>query len=330
MSSTSMLITDIRNKLLSSSGIMYIIIGTMGNVLNIILFKQRHLRTLSPSITFLLAASVVNLVDIYSFILLRTLIGFKITPAFYSSVLCKLQIYLYYTSFCLSSWYMVGCCADRFFASSPSAVVRRYSSIRTTHRIVLAITITLLLVYSPLLYCYDANLFQKPAPCYPQNSVCEMIDLTFYFIFQSIGPPVCILIFGIGTFIHIRQGRHVRQNITSMVTASAIPATSTNSTTTKKNKRSILSMVIVQVILYILCSLPLLAFKIYSNIPLSIIKSGVRLSVENLILHVTIVLSFVDKIFSFYIYTLASDYFRGELIKLVPQRCRVRRIEPQH
>jgi hypothetical protein len=248
----------------------------MGNVLNIILFKQRHLRTLSPSITFLLAASVVNLVDIYSFILLRTLIGFKITPAFYSSVLCKLQIYLYYTSFCLSSWYMVECCADRFFTSSRSAVVRRYSSIRTTHRIVLAITITLLLVYSSILYCYNANQFQAPAPCYPQNGVCEIIDLTFYFIFQSIGPPACILILGMGTFIHIRQGRRVRQNTTSMVTASVIPVTSTNTRNIKKDKRSILSMLIAQVILYIICSLPFLAFKIYSNIPLSIIKSGIH------------------------------------------------------
>jgi hypothetical protein len=330
MSYTSMLITAIRNKSLSSLYIMFMVAGTVGNVLNIILFKQRHLRTLSPGITFLLAASVANLVDIYTFILSQIFSKFNIAPALYSSSYCKLQIYLYYTSFCLSSWYMVGCCADRFFASSQSAVVRRYSSIRTTHRIVLAITITLLLVYSPILYCYDANQIQKPSPCYPQNRVCEMIDLTFYFIFQSIGPPVCILILGIGTFMHIRQGRHVRQNITNTVTVSVIPVTSTNTRNIKKDKRSILYMLIAQVILYIVCSLPLLAFKIYSNIPLSIIKSDVRLSVENIIQNVGIWFSFVDKIFSFYIYTLSSHYFRGELIKLVPQRCRPQRIEPRH
>jgi hypothetical protein len=330
MSSTSIWILDIRNKLLSSSGIMFMIVDTVGNLLNIILFKQRHLRTLSPSITFLLAASVVNLVGIYSYILLCTLIGFKITPTFYLSSVCKLQLYLYYTSFCLSSWYMVGCFADRFLASSHSAVVRRYSSIRATHRTILAITIALLIVYSSILYCYDANQIQKPSPCYPQNRVCEMIDLTFYFIFQSIGPPVCILIFGIGTFIHIRQGRHVRENITNMVTVSVIPVTSTNTRNIKKDKRSILSMLIAQVILYIICSLPLLAFKIYSNIPLSIIKSDVRLSVENLIQNVGIGFSSVDKVFSFYIYTLSSVYFRGELVKLLPRCCRPRLIEPPH
>jgi hypothetical protein len=322
-----MWIIDIRNQFLSSSGIMYIIIGTVGNLFNIILFKQHHLQTLSPCITFLLAASVVNLVDIYSCILLRTLIGFNITPVFYLSSVSKLQIYLYYTSFCLSSWYMVGCCADRFFASSRCAVVRRYSSIRTARRIVLAITITLLLLYSPTLYCYDANQFQAPAPCYLQNSACEIIDITYNFIFQSIGPPVCMLIFGIGTFIHIRQGRNVRQDIMNMATVNRIPAKHRKMT---RNNRSILSMLIVQVALCIICSLPLLALKIYSNIPSSIIKSDVRLAVENLILHVAVALSFVDKIFSFYIYTLSSDYFRGELVKLFPQWCRPRRIEPQN
>jgi len=220
---------------------------------------------------------------------------------------------------------MVGCCADRFFSSSTSARIRRYHGTRTTGRIILAITIIILLVYSQVLFCYEANQFNKPAPCFLRSNVCNMVDIASYFIFQSFGPPICMLMFGIGTFIHIRQGQQIRQKPINLDAIATIPIQIIN---TRKNNRNILPMLIVQITLYILCSLPLMAFKIYSNLPLSTIKNDAQLSVENLFLNVAILLSFVDKIFSFYIYTLTSAYFRAEIIKLFTQRGQIRRVVP--
>jgi hypothetical protein len=330
MSSTALLIVDIRNKLAVSIGITFIFFGTVGNLLNIILFRKRALRTLSPCIPFLLAASIANLIDIYSVIMLRMLIGFKITPTFYSSVVCKLQLYLYYTTYCISSWLMVACCADRFFSSSRSANVRSYSNIRWTSRIILAIIIILLILYSEVFYCYEANQFNKPAPCFPQNDACNAVDIVFYFIFQAIGPPVFMLIFGIGTFIHIRQGRQIRQQPTSAAETGTRTISSILTRKTRRNGEEILSMLTIQVILYLICSMPFFATKIYSIIPLSINKSALRLSVENLIVNITVFISFIDKIFSFYIYTLSSKYYRQELIKLVTRCWPKRRNVPQN
>ena len=76
MAATLLLINDIKNKLVSSAGITFIILGTVGNVLNIILFKRRTLWTLSPGIPYLLAASFAIIVTIYPFVILRTLTGF--------------------------------------------------------------------------------------------------------------------------------------------------------------------------------------------------------------------------------------------------------------
>jgi hypothetical protein len=67
----------------------------------------------------------------------------------------------------------------------------------------LAITIIILLVDSQLLYCFEANQFNQPSSCYA-------IGIIYYFIFQAIGPPVLMLLFAIGTFIHIRQGQQVQ------------------------------------------------------------------------------------------------------------------------
>jgi hypothetical protein len=225
---------------------------------------------------------------------------------------------------------MVACCVDRFFSSSRSAIVRSYSNIRLTGRITLVIIIIISIVYSPVLYCYEANQFNKPAPCFPQNNACNAFDITFYFIFQATGPPVFMLIFGIGTFIHIRQGRQIRQQPTSATDIGTRTISSTPTRKTERNGREILSMLTMQVILYLICSMPFFATKIYSILPLSTNLSDVQISVVNLIVNIAVLFSFVDKIFSFYIYTLSSKYYRQELIKLVTQCWPQRRIVPQN
>jgi hypothetical protein len=225
---------------------------------------------------------------------------------------------------------MVACCVDRFFSSSRSAIVRSYSNIRLTGRITLVIIIIISIVYSPVLYCYEANQFNKPAPCFPQNNACNAFDITFYFIFQATGPPVFMLIFGIGTFIHIRQGRQIRQQPTSATDIGTRTISSTPTRKTERNGREILSMLTMQVILYLICSMPFFATKIYSILPLSTNLSDVQISVVNLIVNIAVLFSFVDKIFSFYIYTLSSKYYRQELIKLTSRCWPQRRIAPQN
>jgi len=330
MSSTALLIISIRNDLLSSVGITFIILGTVGNLLNIILFKKRALWTLSPCIPFLLAASIANMIGIYSVVMLRMLIGFKITPTFYSSVACKLQLYLYYTTFCISSWLMVACCVDRFFSSSRSAMIRNYSNMRMTSRIIGAIVIIILLVDSQALYCYEANQFSKLAPCFPKNDVCNALDIILYFIFQATGPPVFMLIFGIGTFIHIRQGRKIRQQSTNTGEIGTRKISSITKRNTRRNGQEILYMLTIQITLYLIFTMPFFAIKIYSIIPFSTNRSDVQSSVLSLLLNIATLFSFTDKIFSFYIYTLSSKYYRQELIKLFTRCWPQRRIAPQN
>ncbi|CAF1113520.1 unnamed protein product [Adineta steineri] len=330
MSSPLLPIDDINDYLLSTVGITFIILGTIGNLSNIILFTQRSLRTLSTCITYLLAASIANIIDIYSYILLRALYGFNITPAYSSSIVCKLQLYLFYASFCTSSWFMVGCCADRYFSSSHNAILRRYSCMRTTLRMILFIIIFISLVYAQVFYCYDANQFNRPSLCFIRNNVCLILDTAYYFIFQCFGPPICMFIFGIGTFIHIRRGEQIRIEARNRANVNIIERLPIHIVKLRKNNRKILPMLIAQIILYIFCSLPLMFYKIYSTLQISIIRNNIPLPVENLYLSIAILLSFIDKIFSFYIYTLSSVYFRTELIRFLTQRCLRRRIVPEN
>lgn len=316
MSTEAFIIDTIKNKLLSLFGILFIVVGTIGGILNIILFLQRSLWTLSPCIPFLLATSVSNIITLCSFLVMRTMFGFGITFINNSSIGCKLQFFLFYTSFTLSSWFMVCCCADRFFSSSRNVVWRRLSSMRSTRRQIITIVIVTLLICSQVFYCFEANQINTPGPCFTQNKVCSYIDTTFTFIFQSIGPPVFMLAFGIGTLIHIRSERHIQ----TVATVSTSRTTHRIGLVRQKRDRAILLMLIIQILLYTICSLPAAALKIYSIIPITIVKTDVRRSAENLLLNMATILILVDKTFSFYIYTLSSSYFRKEFIALI-KRC---------
>jgi len=308
MSTTSLLINDIKNKLLITVCITYIALGTLGNVLNIILCTRRALWTLSPSIPLLLFASIANLITIYPYLVLRACIGFSLTLVYTSSILCKMHIYLYYISVCISSWLMVGCCADRFFASSRNVKIRSYSNMKIIRRMITIVVVIIPCVYVQTLYCYEINQFTKPSPCYQQNSACGAMDIVNYFVFQSVGPPVFMLIFIIGTLMHIRKTRQLKPETTG---------DNNNNNNNRKNNLVNTRLLFTQVAVYFLCSIPLFAMKIYALIPQSIVsRSDVRLSIESFLLNVSLWFSIVDKIFSFYIYTLSSKYFRHELVKL--------------
>ncbi|UJR24322.1 hypothetical protein I4U23_027289 [Adineta vaga] len=186
-----------------------------------------------------------------------------------------------------------------------------------TRRITITVIIIITCIFSPILYCYEINQFTKPVPCSAQNSVCSAIDIASYFIFQSVGPPVCMLIFGFGTLLHIRQGRRLKPEAITSIAANVLSTVANNRINNQKTNQANIRLLFTQVVVYLLCSIPLFAIKIYMLIPLSIVRSDVRISVEALLLNITLWFSLVDKIFSFYIYTLSSKYFRQGLIKLV-------------
>ncbi|UJR19065.1 hypothetical protein I4U23_022196 [Adineta vaga] len=313
ISSTILLMEDIKNKLLVSIGILFIVFGTIDNVLNIILFRKRTLWNVSSCIPLLFSISISNLILIYFFVMIRMFIGFKITPT-------------YYSSYSLSSWFMVACCIDRFLSSSHDINIRNYSNMSTTIRIIHVIIISILIIFSPILYCFEANQFNKSTPCFPQNSTCHIFELVVYFIFHGIGPPILMFFFGIGTIKHIYHERH---NVQILPIGKRL--ISEFARKKKKISRDVLRMITIQVILYIIFNMPLFLIKIYASIPLAIVRSSLRLSIENFIANICLMATCVDKVFSFYIYTLSSKYYRKELIQLFTQYWnRQRRETPQN
>ncbi|CAF1415053.1 unnamed protein product [Adineta ricciae] len=276
------------------------------------------------------------MLNISTYVVLRMLIGFNITPAYYSSVLCKLQIFIYNISIALSNWLMTCCCIDRFCSSSRNADVRRYSNMKNAYRVIIIVISIIIFLYSQIFYCYDAN---QPggALCNPINNTCNIINSVFAFILQAIGPPISMFVFGIGTYNHIRIAK---QQLVVPIEKATVRTNANSGGYTRNNNQinpngrnnqnnNVLLMLCVQVIILIFFSLPLFMFRIYSSVSAFFVKSSKQIAIESLLLNLAVWLNLFDKIFSFYIYTLVSVFFRRELAKIFTKNRVNRRIAPR-
>jgi hypothetical protein len=301
----------IKSYILSSTSIMFIIVGTTSFLFNILLFTRPRIWRQSPCIPYLLASTIANIPGIYSTILTRALAGFQLTPTYNSLFLCKLVAYVSNTSYALSTWFMVACCWDRYLSSSSVVTTRRLSNVRTTRQVMFVITFVILTVYICKLYCYEIGITLTASSCSNKDSLCNTVDVCITFSVQFIAPLVLLVHFGIATLFNVRRfSRRQHANLNTVV-----PVIPRRVITAKD--QSVLRVVLVQVGLMVICLSPLIIFRIYQLVPLTFVKSSMRLSVESFLFSMLLLLSNIDKVFSFYIYTLASSHFRKEFKRLL-------------
>ena len=300
----------IKDYVIASTSIIFIIMGTTSFLFNILLFTRPRIWRQSPCIPYLLAATIANIPGIYSTILNRALAGFQLTPADNSRFLCKFNAYVSNTSYALSTWFMVACCWDRYLSSSSGATTRCLSNVRTTRKVMCVITFVTLTVYIGKFYCYETGL-TLISSCSNKDSLCNTVDVCITFSIQLIAPLVLLVYFGVGTFFNVRRFSR-RQHTNSNTVVPRIP----RRVITAKD-RSVLRVVLLQVSILAICLSPLIIFRIYQLVPLPFVKSSMRLSVESFLFSMLLLLSNLDKVFSFYIHTLASSHFRKEFKRLL-------------
>ncbi|CAF3557167.1 unnamed protein product [Rotaria sp. Silwood1] len=120
----------------------FLVLGTIGVILNIIIFTRRSL-VINSCIHYLLANTVANFIVLYWVVITRIMSdGYKIDPSITSDVFCKMKYFLTYVSRTLSTWFLLLACIDRW-ASSPALMMLAFGlatlrNLRQTHRQVLS------------------------------------------------------------------------------------------------------------------------------------------------------------------------------------------------
>ncbi|CAF0835453.1 unnamed protein product [Rotaria sordida] len=315
-SSTIISINNISSQINRYITLFVFLFGTIGNSLNTLVLSQAKLRSI-PCVLYFLGSSVSSLGIILVGLPTRLIAGWISTdPTNTNAVLCKLRIFLLYGFRTISVWLIVLATIDRWFVSSTGVRRRFLSSRQIAHKSIIIVHFLSFLLWAQSLFCYNTDLPQAPLKCYGMTAACRIFNDVAYACSTVIIPSLLMLIFGFLTIHNIKKSRQVIKPLVGIV----IHMGHVNKTKRRKiryNKSSLTGMLLLQVILLTLFSLPQAIHQLYLTFTIPIIRSPLRSAIENFIINFNFSLTYVGNSIPFYIYTLTGTLFRQTLIRLV-------------
>ncbi|CAF1106123.1 unnamed protein product [Didymodactylos carnosus] len=288
--------------------IFILICGTIGNMLNIIVFLQRSLRS-NPCSIYFLSSSVSSLFALFFGLITRILATYQLDPTNESPALCKIRNFLMFSTLTTSTWFIALASIDRYFISCQNVKRRQLSGLKNTYYLVGILTVLTMLIYGEIFYCFEANLSTPPSPipCYFKNYPCRLYnDLTFVVIVVLV-PGFIMLVFGYLTVLNVRKLKLL------------VDATSSTQNDTKKMKKSdrqLIQMLLVQVVLITMLGLPIAIQRLYATFTIYLVKTQLQLSIENFAYRLLLLFTFISMSIPFYLYLLTSTLFRQTFMNL--------------
>jgi len=296
--------------------IFLFLFGIVGNILNILVLSQQSLRS-NPCAWLFLISSVANFIGILSGLTTRVISNWTIDVTDTIGWLCKLRVFTLYTSRTIATWLIVLASFDRWLLSSLSAHRRQMSTLKNVQIGTIIIMLFSVLLYSPIFYCYEANLINTPLRCYSKTIQCRIFADQVYTCITILLPLILMFLFGIMTMSNIRKIKHRLQS----------PLLPRIHNTTNSNDhrhrfrlidRRLLIMLLVQVSFLALFTLPQATQQIYLTVTRNKYKTLEQNTIENSIYSFGILLTYLASGMPFYIYTLSGGcVFRQAFFTLI-------------
>jgi len=287
--------------------IFIILFGSIGNILNLFIFRRPKHRT-NPCAIYFFYASVAGLIALYSGLISRIFAGFSLDLSATTEGLCQFRAFTVWVSTTASSWYLTYATVDRYCISCRDVNRRNFSNLRFTHRLMIITVVSASLIFAETFYCYVPNLKNTPLTCYGRSLPCRLYaEIASALLFVFI-PSTIMFTFGIATVRNVRK-------LLSSITPTAI--TQRTAKTIRKTDRQLIQMLIVQIILSTIFNIPLAVHRLYLTGTLYVVKSPLRTAIENLCFQAFYLFSFMTFGMPFYIYTLTGTVFKNEFISLL-------------
>ncbi|CAF1113212.1 unnamed protein product [Adineta steineri] len=286
--------------------IFIMLFGSVGNIINLIIFYRPKHRT-NPCAVYFFYASIAGLIALYSGLLSRIFAGFQLDLSGTTEGLCQFRAFIIWVSTTAASWFLTYATVDRYCISCRNVNRRNLSNLRYTQRLMIITFIGASIVFAETFYCYVPNIKNSPLTCYGRSIACRLYNeissaLLFVFI-----PSIIMLIFGFATV------KNVRKLLTSIAPSAS---TETTAKTIKKTDRQLIQMLIIQVVLSTIFNIPLAIYRLYLTSTLYVLKTPLRSTIENLFFQAFYLLSFMTFGMPFYIYTLTGTVFKNECTTL--------------
>lgn len=305
---------DISQRLVSVSFELYrivpifqLILGTFGNIMNILIFTHRPLRT-NPCSFYFLASSINNLFVLGLALLTRLLSsGWQIDPANSNIILCKLRIFFVYSSLSLIQWFVVLASIDRYFTTCYTFRYRQMSNLPVARK---AVALTILIVcvaHFHTLIWWSVDYIGDDLYCNIFIPTYEIAFQIFFLIFTYVLPLILMIIFGTLMILNVRK------------LLIQIQAESTNRLhgRSRSKDRQLIKMLLVQVIIVIFFSAPFVGVNMFDMLVMctktQIYNPNLQLFFEN----ICRLILYFNPMIGFYIYTLFSRTFRTEIKQIM-------------
>ena len=297
------------------------IFGIIGNLLNILVLTHRSVRANSCIFLFLIS-SIANLISILAGLTSRILSSWQLDFTEISNMPCKFRAFIMFTSRSIALWLIMLATVDRWMLSSNDIHRRKLSSLKTAQKGCVMITLTSIIFYSHMLFCYQANLLNTPLKCYGRTAVCRFLTDIIYGCFTIILPVTLMTIFGLGTISNIRLAQ-TRMKIPEISSEKSINRETVflpkqQKQRWKKLEGYLRRMLFIQVLLLIFLTLPQAIHKIFFSITSYREKTVEEYDFDRFLYKFELLLPFIQSALPFYIYTLAGGkVFRKALYKLI-------------
>jgi hypothetical protein len=247
--------------------------------------------------------------------------------------LCKLRAFVLYTSRTVALWLIVLATVDRWLSSHFNARYRQMSTVKNAYRSMILILSLSALLYAQLFYCYEANLINSPLECYGRTELCRIVTAMLDAFVTATIPIMFMIIFGMMTISNVRQTQRRLQPLPmpKLVTANNVRLTNPaqHQRRSKKTDRHLLVMLLFQVIILTLLSLPFTVAEIYSTLTATQYKTPLQTAIVNFVFNFTLLLVYLCCGTPFYIYTLSGgSVFRSALWNIVKNTGRMMRCLP--
>ena len=307
-------LADITEKVNRYASILIFLFGVLGNLLNILVLSKKQIR-INPCAWLFLVSSIANLFAIISGITTRMLSGWAVDPTTTISWLCKLRTFVMLVSRASGSWLIVLAVVDRWLKSCSDVNRRQRSRIQNAQCATVLVFVVISVLYVHIFYCYEANLKVTPLACYYRNHACLTITDVIVSFMGVVFPIIIMTILGVITVINIRQFyRRIRPSLVGQHGPKDNHPID-DKKIKRKNDRTLLKMLFIQVILLVTFSLPLIIQKVDTFFRPR--KSPSEVAIDSLFYNIALLSTYVTNGMPFYIYTLCGgSVFRKALFDL--------------
>ncbi|CAF3553658.1 unnamed protein product [Rotaria sp. Silwood1] len=271
-------------------------------------FQKELFRILIPIIILVgNIGSILNVIVFSVITLLRLLqIGFNIDSSSTWSWICKLRFFAVGFLLMLPRSYMLLAAIDRYVMSISNQ--HRFLSRRVALKMILLTCLFWMIICIHNIINYDIQISSNGT-----NRICTnpsgtySIFLSFYSILiNGLSMPLLMTIFGLLTVRNLKRYYNQIHNSITIILERR-----------KKQEWLILRMILIQLIVNVILSLPITIYLCYSGLTQYIIKSSFRIFMENYIYNMLTILQYINAAASFYVYSLTSRIFRKELHYLI-------------